>query len=87
MKEEDFSLADHRHQMCLEILDENYEEAIKEFEEVINEDKEAYEDETSMINDFMSWPIFKKFSKSEQFNVFMSTKGYKELKVVDEVID
>ena len=35
----------------------------------------------------MSWPIFKKFSKSEQFNVFMSTKGYKELKVVDEVID
>lgn len=87
LKEEDFSLADHRYQMCLEILDENYEEAIKEFEEVINEDKEAYEDETSMINDFMSWPIFKKFSKSEQFNVFMSTKGYKELKVVDEVID
>ncbi|WP_205272503.1 hypothetical protein [Lactococcus taiwanensis] len=87
LKEEDFSLADHQHQMCIEILNENYEEAIKKFEEVLNEGKEEYEDEMSMINQFISWPIFKEFSKSEQFNIFMSSKGYKELKVIDEVID
>lgn len=87
LKEEDFSLADHRHQMCIEILNENYGEAINRFKEVLNEDKEGYGDEISRVNQFISWPIFKEFSKSEEFNIFMSTKGYKELKVVDEVID
>lgn len=85
LKEEDFSLADNLHQMCIKILEDDFKGAIKDFEEVLK--KEEFESEIDAINDFMSWPIFKELLKSEEYNKFMADKGYQELKVVDELVD
>lgn len=82
---EDFSLAGHDHKMCLYILKEDYDAAILEFKEVLNEDDG--EDDIDIINDYMSWPIFKEFSLSEKFKIFLSNRGYKELRIVNEVVD
>lgn len=87
LKEEDFSLADSQHRMCKKILEDDFEEAVREFEEVLNNQIEDFESEIDMINHFVSWPIFKEFVKSSEYNNFICNRGYKELQIVDEAVD
>ncbi|WP_285006911.1 hypothetical protein [Lactococcus garvieae] len=87
LKEEDFSLADNLHRMCINILEDNFEAAVREFEEVLKSKNDDHISEISMINHFISWPIFKEFLKTPEYNAFMTEKGYTELKIVDEVVD
>lgn len=87
LKEEDFTLADSQHRMCIRILEDNFEAAVREFESALNNHIEGFESEIDMINHFVSWPIFKEFINSPEYNDFMVSRGYKELKIVDEIVD
>lgn len=79
--DEDFSLVNDEHNMCLCILKDNYEQAVYYLDRNLKIASTEGEDEIELINRYINWPIFKEFKNSDELNKYLLNKGYKSLEI------
>lgn len=76
----DFSLADSELKMARAILLDNYSEALEHLKNRMKQ-LEDNETETSVIDKYFNWPLFKEFIIFDDFKSYLEDIGYKiELK-------
>ncbi|HAP8534131.1 TPA: hypothetical protein IV128_002873, partial [Enterococcus faecium] len=85
-KSEDFSLAKNEHLMCLALIDDNFKVAIDILEKLIAETSQSGKDDVALVNEYLTWPIFKEFIETTELNEFLKSKGYIEIKNQKEII-
>lgn len=75
----DFTLCNKQHTMCKHLLADNYVEASKVLNDLLNDrSEESVKNRWNDLNYYIDWPIFKDFKNSSEFIELTKQSGYEK---------